>query len=428
MMAFGLAPKDHHLKPVKDGAKINSIDSTYQLIHESIDSDVARPTVLNYVKMTYPTSANSPFTHFLIIMEIEEETMEVAQEPAAAEAIARQDADEYHTNTTCGEGYMSKRWMICIFRHQVPNGWDPSFFIAANTDIIDYAVWQEERCPKTGSYHWHIYLRLKLRRRMISVKNLCPKNQAGVITANFKKCLGNEEQCRNYCTKPDDRVQEGTEYGTYKPEEGKQGQRSDLIAIRDEIKKGTGMATIAEKYTGDFLRYHNGIQKLLELLGPQPAVSRDVEVIVLWGPTGTGKTHRVLTNYPDNYQVNPGRDPWGGYRGQETILFDEFKPEAWEVTKMNQYLDKWRLNLDCRYNNKQATWKRVFICSNDPPRNWYRSGPAMGPSGPITIGPMLEEAFLRRITDRCWLVQSREPTLQEILASAPSTPTSLPPQ
>lgn len=165
---------------------------------------------------------------------------------------------------------------------------------------------------------------------------------------------------------------------------------------------GKTVQEIAVLHPNQFIKFHAGIKELVHLVAPLPPLRRTVTVTVLWGSTGTGKTYRTTEKYPDSYMVEPGRDPWGGYRGQEVIVFDEFDPTKWSIQEMNRYLDIYRLQLNCRYQNKYAFWGKVYILSNSPPERWY-----------YAFDNELQAAFLRRIT-RVIEVRSMTTTIEDL--------------
>ena len=167
---------------------------------------------------------------------------------------------------------------------------------------------------------------------------------------------------------------------------------------------------IAQEHSGDFIRYHSGIEKLHQLTAPPPPIARDVAVWVLWGATGTGKTHRVMTNHPNCYVVaGRGRDPWGQYNGEAVLLMDEFDWEKWSVQEMNKITDKWRYLLDARYHDRYAAWTQIYICSNETPTAWW----------PNASQPLIE-SIRRRLRPGVRQVSSQAPTLDEIKAMPPS--------
>lgn len=293
----------------------------------------------------------------------------------------------------------SNRWCITVWETAVGVSWEPTM-----APEILYMVWQKERCPLTDKAHWHVYVRYAIRKKFSTLQRNWPE------TSHLEIARGTEKACRDYCVKEESRLEVGGERGEYKPEIGsEQGLRTDMEDIRDLIIQGATLKEIGQRYPGQLIRYHSGLKTMIEHMAPEKPIERSVEVLVLWGITGTGKTHRVMHAYPQVYCVIPGRDPWGQYRGQAEVLFDEFEPDQWTVQQMNRFLDKWRLSLDARYNNRYAEWTRVVICANSNPGSWWPDA-----------APLLIEAFRRRIRGKTFFVEDRERSLEQILAQDPT--------
>lgn len=105
---------------------------------------------------------------------------------------------------------------------------------------------------------------------------------------------------------------------------------------------------------------------------------REVEVTYLWGPTGVGKTRSVREAVPPEelYAATLStRDPFGKYSFEPVLLLDEFRGD-FPISQLLQLLDRYPVQLDRRYENSWAAWNRVFICSNWPLEDLYRSSPA----------------------------------------------------
>lgn len=311
----------------------------------------------------------------------------------AAEAAPAIVDHPVHDNVQRGDPRNStnKRWLCTVF----DNDWEPTFPAAAI-----FGSWQRERCPTTGRIHVHIYVRYDTKKRMNTVKN-----DFGRQDMNCQPCRGNEQQCVEYVEKEESRITAGARWRpeNFDANQGKQGHRTDLDTIAKKANEGVPLAQIATDHPGDYIRYHSGIQAYHALVQKKPPLERDMNVYVLWGPTGQGKTHRVMHRWPDCYCVKPGRDPWGNYRGEDCIFFDEFNWERWEINTMKQYLDKWRLLLDARYHDRYAAWTQVVICCNSSPMSWY----------PLANQPDID-ALRRRLIGRCWLIQSREDNWEEL--------------
>lgn len=273
-----------------------------------------------------------------------------------------------------------------------------------------YMVYQLER-GKNGTPHVQGYVRFKGRPRFAAVQAMLG-GRAHVLRAR-----GNEQQCRDYCTKEDTRIAAGEEHGLFDPEQGKKGRRSDLAAIAKKLIDGKSMKEIAMEHPADYFRYSNGLEKFAALVRPAPPRQREIRVTVYWGPPYTGKTHRVLMNEELHrsggiFAAEPGPHPWDDYNGEKTILFDEFNWEMWDIYKMNKYLDKWHCPLQCRYHNKYAEWTRVMICANSSPLTWWEQA---------RMEVLL--ALRRRLGHGCIHVLSRDQDLSQAVPEPDFEPT-----
>lgn len=102
---------------------------------------------------------------------------------------------------------------------------------------------------------------------------------------------------------------------------------------------------------------------------------RNLTVFYLWGPTGAGKTRYVHDHTAPGqlYAADlASRDPFGKYRFESSVLFDEFR-DSCSLSYLLQLLDRYPVQLDRRYENAWAAWDTVFICSNWPPETLYRN-------------------------------------------------------
>jgi len=270
----------------------------------------------------------------------------------------------------------SDRW---TFTHNNPqNGWRPRPL----PGVILYCVYQLERGEQTERQHIQGYVRFSIKRTLAAVKRLLGADELHLETAR-----GSEAQNKEYCTKAGG--EEQTEIGTYDANiAAHQGRRTDLEEVCAKLlMPDSTLETVAREHPVNFVRYHGGLQSLFRLTRQPAPATRPVTTTWLWGPTGQGKTHRVRTAYPDCFMIVPGRDPFGEYTDQDTVVFDEWKEEEWSLQEMNRLLDKWPASLNCRYYNKSARWTKVFIMTNSSPITFYRFQPEE-----------LRASFFRRIT------------------------------
>lgn len=297
----------------------------------------------------------------------------------------------------------SARWVFTVNNPgEYRPRWDPV--------AMKYLVFQLER-GEEGTLHIQGYVRFTHPKKLQAAKNAIVCTEAHMEVAQ-----GNEEQCKLYCTKNDTRQAGPWEFGSYSPAAGKKGHRSDLQALAERVTAGATTREIAQEFPAAFIKYPSGIAALKQATMPPVPREREVFVHVLWGETGTGKTHRVRMTVPpeDLYVVTPGRDPWGSYDAQKVICFEEFDPAKWDIHKLKELLDKWPCHLDCRYHDKEARWTTVIMCSNSSPEDWYGMWP-----------PSDRAALMRRIT-RTTQVLSQEQEVELIPQPAPAAPSTTP--
>lgn len=254
-----------------------------------------------------------------------------------------------------------------------------------------YLVAQLERGSGTGTPHWQGYVRFGNRKRMDQVRGMLHPR------IHLEVAKGTEQQNRDYCVKEDTRVptEPLIERGVFDGAAGRQGGRTDLAVIGVAIQAGKTLADLVQSHPGEFLKYHGGMEKMIQVYASMNIpIMREIHTTVLWGATQTGKSHRTRTTFPDAYVVHPGRDPWGAYCGEKTVIFEEFNSAKWDLQEMNCLLDKWKHQLDARYVNKFAAWTSVYILSNSNPTTWYA----------LESRRLELEAFARRLSEPMGLV------------------------
>lgn len=240
--------------------------------------------------------------------------------------------------------------------------------------------------------HTHIFIAFSAPVRFSTIKNAFPE-------AHIEKSLGTAEENRDYITKSgkwENSDKHGTviadtfeEWGTL-PEE-RQGRRSDLTLLYALIKSGASNFEILEE-NPNFLIRLSDIEKVRQTIHAEENRTkwRDLEVTYLYGPTGIGKTRGVMERFGYDHvcRVTDYAHPFETYRGEDVIIFDEFRSQL-DIADMLNYLDGYPVTLPCRYNNRQACFTKVFIISNIQLSEQY-------PTSRLEQ-PETWEAFCRRI-------------------------------
>lgn len=99
-----------------------------------------------------------------------------------------------------------------------------------------------------------------------------------------------------------------------------------------------------------------------------------VEVHVLWGLTGTGKSRAVreLTMHDRVYNHPMDGDKWWpGYDGEEIIIFDDLRGNCFPFNYLLKILDRGPVRCQTKGSYRQVRGLKFFITSNAHPRDWY---------------------------------------------------------
>lgn len=160
-----------------------------------------------------------------------------------------------------------------------------------------------------------------------------------------------------------------------------EGKTSQWDGIRQAIENGWSDLDIVARWPQEGIRCAAAIAKYRLLWDRNHQAWRDVKVCYVHGVTGTGKTRGITQHYGYNnvYRVtdyptkgNRENGAWDMYQGQDVILFEEFRSSL-KLEKMLNYLDGHPIELPARYANQFAKFTKVFIVTNIPLSEQYKS-------------------------------------------------------
>jgi len=285
-----------------------------------------------------------------------------------------------------------RNWMFTINNFNLEES--PNFWAK---DQYRYLVWQVER-GQDGTDHYQGYIQMHKKVRLAYMKKLNPR-------AHWEPRRGSHAQAREYCMKEDTRVAGPWELGANQDE---QPGQNGLTGVKRLIDEGATMKELVEEYPSEVIRYHRGIQFVINVTW---GVNRNwvSKTYVIWGPPGTGKTRLVQRCAPDAYWLKkPGQGQtvfMDGYEGQEDVVIDEFY--GWlPHDLLCRMCDRYPLNVDTKGGVVSFRPRRIWITSNKDPVTWYKLG--LGalerrltpPNGRITrFDYMPGEELMRQLVD-----------------------------
>ena len=112
-----------------------------------------------------------------------------------------------------------------------------------------------------------------------------------------------------------------------------------------------------------YCKYRNGLKDLAALgIKKKTNTFRNVEVILISGPTGVGKTRQAMNEA--TYKINGcDLDWWQDYNQDEIICIDEYDNDL-KITTLLNLLDGYQTRLNVKGTHTYANWNKVYITTN----------------------------------------------------------------
>lgn len=295
----------------------------------------------------------------------------------------------------------------------VASGWDSAEVFRGHikglveAGKIMFAIGQLEKGEETGALHVQCYVRFKTAQRLSAVVNMMAKTDHWEIAKN-------PAAAANYCCKPETRhnPQVTFTFGTGDPREAAkkgekpsrdgtgpgQGARTDIAKAVQRIQSGAKAWEIMDESPHLMVQYprmFEQAQAALEAkrrdLGIDKASDKvDMRVIVLWGDSGTGKSHRARywLDYLRQYKglswtasapVLQNGVVWAdNYSGEDVVLMEDFNPHPEGSPPVDEelflrLLDVWARPTANRKGKSAVTMRATwwFFTSNHDPQHWW---------------------------------------------------------
>jgi len=149
-----------------------------------------------------------------------------------------------------------------------------------------------------------------------------------------------------------------------------QGERTDWSSARTQLQTGHSIVSVIEAQP-QLLPSIRSLERYQTLSISKPT-HREVQVIILIGQSGTGKTRWAYENYPDLYSKPEGQ--WyDAYAGEKTLLLDDYYGDI-PYSQLLKVLDRYPLQVPQKGSHIYAQWTTVIITSNRHPNLWYPQG------------------------------------------------------
>lgn len=329
----------------------------------------------------------------------------------------------------------SKFWLCTWFDMTHPISAD----LFAGQPALKAYIYQLEKCPKTSRLHFQaffeFYQRVSLHniQQRLKAKNVLRyaedgqnlEDQKALTAGGWRIMKGDVQDNLDYCSKIETRVDPTAEpmrFGTFSipvageaasadpPKQSKKNKELEkAVAL---IKDTTKIATITDIWKECPLAYIYHYQNLARALAERFNKPRDrfqnPEVIVYFGPPGSGKTLKAVTDNPNVYKLHIPRDGdklwFDGYAGQDTILLDEFNGQI-PFRQLMTLIDRYELPEQIKGGFVQIQAHRWIFTSNVAPDKWY-------PKYDEHLAPLFP-TFRRRITKCFQFILDKEKSIKE---------------
>lgn len=227
--------------------------------------------------------------------------------------------------------------------------------------LCKYMVFGYEVAPETGTPHLQGFVSWDTPRSLDKFKDDISQK------LHLEKTLGNPTQASDYCKYEDYPVNQKPNKFEEFGQLPRQGERTDWCVALAQLKSGTPVEEVVDNQP-QLLPCIRALEAYKsKCLKPK---HRDVEVIVLWGDAGSGKSRWAYENYPDLYSKPPGKW-WNDYTGQEVLLLDDYYGYI-PYHELLNVLDRYPYRAETKGGYVNAQWSKVIITSNKPPELWYK--------------------------------------------------------
>lgn len=233
----------------------------------------------------------------------------------------------------------------------------------ADDDFVKAATVGEER-GSSGTPHLQGFVRFKDTVTHVRAKVLIGDR------SHVEPCR-NPDAAAEYCRKEGNVIIDKSHVDKATGKRGMQGWRKDIQELHQALDEG-GLPLAKKVCPIQLIKYPSGAKLYCSITSPSP-MRPDLQVYVYIGESGIGKS-AIAHCWNDPWKLSlgvRGTQPWfDGYRGQETLIIDEFEGQI-PFRILLSILDIYPLTAQVKGLTCEAHWKRVIITSNLDWLDWY---------------------------------------------------------
>ena len=235
-----------------------------------------------------------------------------------------------------------------------------------------YLIYSYEMGADTGTVHIQGYVAFQSAKKLAFMTKHLPG-------AHVEVRRGSHQQAKDYCSKSQDvtHLDGPYEFGDDTDIPNNQRQRTDLDEVKKALDEGAKMEDLWEKYFKTTARYYRAFEQYIDIKSKHREYKdgEKPKVIILWGPSGTGKSTRARRDFPGAYWLTkPSQSTstvwWQDYSGEETVVFDEFY--GWiPYDLLLRILDFYQVTVEKKGSSAKLAAKTFVFTSNKHPDDWY---------------------------------------------------------
>lgn len=278
-------------------------------------------------------------------------------------------------------------------------------------------AWQLEEGENGGNLHYQIYWCAKSPVRMNTVKRVFECD-----SIHCEVAIMDEDVCVAYVTKEDTRVDGPWEIG--RRHRGP-GARNDIHCLRDAVAGGKRGRDIYDddNLVGPAVKYAGGLRAMEVAYGVSAPERPDIYVRLCIGASNTGKTtccRKYIASLGTPVYSRPKGTYWEGYKGEKTVLLEEFGDSFMDCSEWKRLCDKYvsfvrfaltallttylysyrqSLTLPVKYGSASCLASTVLINANLTPYHWWDSK-VVAKHSRVSIERRLDEIHLHEALGR----------------------------